>query len=104
MEPRLLDAMQNGFNIADIACLINSYHVFMQEPDVLPKKRRSLARLQIARRHHDQFETNRNFYRILPARNKAGWLSANQDLKKDPAYGKKWMLDTAFSKDFKSYT
>eukprot|EP00435_Cladocopium_sp_Y103_P014598 s616_g3.t1 len=26
-------------------------------------------------------------------RGKAGWLAANQELKKDPAYGKKWVLD-----------
>jgi hypothetical protein len=30
-------------------------------------------------------------------RGKAEWLAANQELKKDPAYGKKWVLDTAFA-------
>ena len=32
----------------------------------------------------------------LPCRGKAAWLAANQDLKQDPAYGKKWILDNVF--------
>jgi len=40
------------------------------------------------------------FIPLLPAffdgRGKAAWLAANQELKQDPAYGKKWILDPVF--------
>ena len=31
-------------------------------------------------------------------RGKAAWLAANQEKKKDPAYGKKWVLDRSFER------